>query len=139
MSFDADLGPINYVVAAFESAPVPTLGLAQIQALVDSGRICVLDVEFIAKDAAGAVERVAAEAVGAPDFNGASTDIIDDEDVALVADSINAGGVGVVLVYEDLTLLPVLNAWQAEGATVISEGPVIVDDLIDALDATESK
>ena len=130
MSFDADLGPINYVVAAFESAPVPTLGLAQIQALVDSGRICVLDVEFIAKDAAGAVER---------DFNGASTDIIDYEDVALVADSINAGGVGVVLVYEDLTLLPVLNAWQAEGATVISEGPVIVDDLIDALDATESK
>lgn len=103
---------------------------------MDSGRIGGSSQQFIAKDAAGAVERVAAEAVGAPDFNGASTDIIDDEDVALVADSINAGGVGVVLVYEDLTLLPVLNAWQAEGATVISEGPVIVDDLIDALDAT---
>ena len=136
---DTELGPINYVLVTFDATPVPTNGLAALQELADSGRIVVLDVEFIAKQADGSAATLEAAAVRAPDFAGASSGIIDDADIALAAESIPPGGVGVVVVYEDLTLLPALTAWQAEGATVVSEGPIIVDDLIEALDATESK
>ncbi len=137
MSFDADLGPINYVVVAFDSDPIGTAGLAEVSALVDSGRILLLDVEFVSKSADGSLSKVSAESVGAPDFQGASTDLIDDDDVALAGERIAAGGVALVLVYEDLTLLKAIKAWQEEGAEIVSEGPVVVDDFVDALDHSE--
>ncbi|MEZ5162083.1 MAG: hypothetical protein R2709_15810 [Marmoricola sp.] len=59
MSFDAELGPINYIVVTFASAPVPNAGLEGIQRLVDQGRIVVLDIEFVAKDVGGEVSRSA--------------------------------------------------------------------------------
>lgn len=137
MSFDVDLGPMNYVVVAFESAPIPTGGLDRVIGLVDAGRIQVLDVEFVQKSADGAVSTVPAAEVGVKAFTGASAGLIDADDIALVAEALVAGGVGLVLVYEDLTLLPALEAWTDEGATVVSEGPIVLDDLIDAIDATE--
>lgn len=137
MSFDADLGPINYIVIGFDSTPVPTGGLDRVVSLVEAGRILVLDVEFVTKGADGGVATVTASDVGVQDFDGASALLIDDEDLAVVADALPPGGVGVVMVYEDLTLLPALRAWAAEGATVISEGPIVVDDLIKAIDASD--
>jgi len=137
MSFDADLGPINYVVVTFASAPVPTGGLDRLSGLVESGRILVLDVEFVVKGEDGSIGKATADAVGATAFEGAASGLIDEDDVALVAAQLEPGGVGVVAIYEDLTLLPALQAWAAEGATLVSEGPVLVDDLVDALDATE--
>lgn len=139
MSFDAALGPINYLVVTFAAAPVPSSGLEGIQSLVDQGRIVVLDIEFVSKDAGGVASRVSASDVGAPEFDGASAQLIDEDDIALVAESLQAGGVGLVVMYEDLTMLPVLATWEAEGATVVSEGPVSVDDLIEALGASDSE
>ncbi len=139
MSFDSDLGPINYVVVAFASTPVPSAGLDQLAALVDTGRILVLDVEFVAKSVDGSVATVDAAEVGAPSFAGASSGLIDNDDIAVVADTLVPGGVGIVVVYEDLTLLPALKAWEGEGATVVSEGPILVDDLVESIDATEQK
>jgi hypothetical protein len=137
MSFDVELGPISYVVVAFESAPVPTGGLDRVLGLVEAGRIIVLDVEFVKKDVDGSVTAVSATEVGVEAFGGASAQLIDADDIELVADSLVPGGVGVVLFYEDLTLLPALQAWTAEGATVVSEGPIILDDLVEAIDASE--
>ncbi len=137
MSFDAELGPINYVVVAFDAAPVPTGGLDRVRELVDAGRIVVLDIEFVAKAADGTVGTVDAAAVGAEAFAGAASGLIDEDDIALVAGELVPGGVGIVVMYEDLTLLPALAAWQSEGATVVSEGPVVVDELIEAIDASE--
>lgn len=139
MSFDVEMGPINYVVVAFESAPIPSGGLDQVLALVEAGRILVLDVEFVSKSADGSVSTVAAAEVGVEAFDGASAELIDAADVALVGEQLAPGGLGLVLVYEDLTLLPALEAWAAEGATVVAEGPIIVDELIEALDATEQR
>lgn len=138
MSFDAEIGPVSYVVVTFDSAPVPTKGLAQIEGLVDAGRILVLDVEFVSKAADGTVTTVAAEEVGAEGFTGASTGLIDEGDVAMVGEALTPGGVGVVLIYEDLTLLDTLKTWAAEGAVVIAEGPIVLDDLVEAIDAAET-
>lgn len=138
VSFDSDLGPINHVVVTFGSTPMPTGGLQQVVELVDQRRILVLDAEFVAKDDAGTIAVVPASQVGAEAFTGASSGLIDADDIALVADALSPGGVGLVLIYEDLTLLPAIAAWAKEGATVVSEGPVLVDDLIDTVDGDEN-
>ncbi len=137
MSFDPDLGPISYVVVTFDSAPVPTEGLTGLRGLVEAGRILLLDLEFVRKADDGTVTVVSAADVGAEAFDDASAGLIDADDIALVAETLAPGGVGVVVVYEDLTLLPALEAWAGEGATVVAEGPILLDDLVSAIDATE--
>lgn len=137
MSFDAELGPINYVVLTFDSAPMPTDGLDKLLELVDAGRILVLDAAFVVRSADGTVSTVGAAEVGAGALEGASSELVDDDDMTLVADAVPPGGVGIVVVYEDLTMLPVLEAWAAEGATVVSAGPILVDDLVETITATE--
>lgn len=138
MSFDADLGPVNYVVVNFASAPVPTGGLDKLVAMVDAGEIIVLDVEFVMTSADGVATTVPAAEVGAAAFAGASAGLIDADDIAMVAAGLTPGGVGVVVVYEDLTLPRLAQAWEAEGGTIVTEGPVIVDELVLAIDTAES-
>lgn len=137
MSFDADLGPINHLVVRFPTTPVPSGGLNHILGLVDAGRIVVLDAEFVVVSNDGPVV-VPAEQVGAPAFAGAASGLIDDADLALVADALAAGEVGFVLVYEDLTLLPAIRVLVEEGAQLVSEGSVHLDELVAILDATEA-
>ena len=137
MSFDADLGPISYVVVAFEAAPIPAGGLGRVLALVEAGRIVVLDAEFVVRADDGSVSTVSAKEVGAESFDGAASGLIDADDIALVAEALVPGGVGLVLVYEDLALLPALEAWTAEGANVVAEGQIVVDDLVEAIDTAE--
>ncbi len=139
MSFDADLGPINFVVVAFDAAPIPNAGLAEITALVEARRIVLLDVEFVAKAEDGTIAKITASQAGVADFQGACTDLIDDDDISLAGERLAAGGVAVVIVYEDLSLLGAIKAWQDEGAEIVAEGPIIVDDFVDALDHSDQQ
>ena len=72
-------------------------------------------------------------------YAGASAHLIDGEDVADAGALIQPGSVAAVLVYEVLTVLPVIAAWESAGATLVSAGAVDVDDLDAALDAAEAK
>ena len=137
MSFDADLGPINFVVVAFDAAPIPSAGLAEITALVEAKRILLLDVEFVAKAEDGTVAKITASQAGVADFQGACTDLIDDDDVALAGERLAVGAVAAVIVYEDPSLLGAIKAWQDEGAEIVAEGPIVVDDIVDALDDSD--
>lgn len=137
VSFDADLGPISFVVVQFPSSPVGPAGFDTLRALVAAGRINVLDVEFVGLDADGGPARLDAAQLGVADLAGADSHLIDDDDVATAAAGLSAGEVAAIVVYEDLTFLQVIEGWRADGGSVISEGPVLLDDLIGALDATE--
>lgn len=55
----------------------------------------------------------------------------------MVSDALEPGGVGIVVLYEDLTLPTLARVWAAEGGTVVSAGPVVIDELIEAIDASE--
>ena len=120
-------------------ADIPGTGrFAVLTDLVAAGRVNVLDTEFVSRDADGKVQRLDAASVGLDEFSGADSHLIDDDDVAAAAESLAAGEVAAIVVYEDLSFLPVIGAWGADGGTVLTEGPVLVDDLIDALDATDA-
>ncbi|HRA27864.1 MAG TPA: hypothetical protein PLL68_15540, partial [Ornithinibacter sp.] len=67
-------------------------------------------------------------------FAGADAGLLDRDDLELVGGSIEGDAIMAVLVYEDLTLQPVLGAWAASGARLVAEGAVDPVELEHALD-----
>ena len=129
------LGPLDYVVVEFSDSTAILAGLERLLALVDSGQIRVLDLEFITT-ADGGPRTVTASHLGAElaQFEGAASGLLDRDDLATVAAGLTPDATAAVLVYEELSMLEVFAAWEASGATIVSEGPVDVDDISAALD-----
>jgi hypothetical protein len=48
------------------------------------------------------------------------------------------GTVAVVVIYENRWVLGLVEAWRSDGAQLIASGGVSADDIVAALDATES-
>ena len=145
MAHDTErLGPIDYVVIEFENGAVTGSGFRHLVRLVDSGQILVLDIEFVTKDAGGAITTTPAHELGEIDgadmsfFDGAASYLLDDDDIHEIGNLMKPGSVSVIVIYEELSMLSAIVAWEAEGASLIAEGPVEVDDLVTALDATET-
>jgi len=142
-SHDDQLGPVDFLAIEFPSARISASGFDQLLSLVDQGIIRILDVEFIAKDSAGAVRTVDirevthANGVDLSDWVGASSGILDEDDVHDVATTIQPGSVAAIVVYENRWVLRLVDAWQHEGARLISDGGVAVSDLVAALEASE--
>lgn len=142
---DDRLGPIEYLVVEFPGGRITSEGFHRLDDLVDAGHVLVLDLEFVAKDASGAVRVVEISELDADaglDFDhyaGASSHLIDGDDVDEAGALIQPGSVAAVLVYEVLTVLPMIAAWERAGATLVAAGAVAFDDLEAALDAAEAK
>ena len=122
------LGPVSYVAVEFPDGRADAAGFAALRDLVDRGLVIVLDLEFIRRGEDGALVTVPAASLdlGADlsAFAGADAGLLDRDDLELVAGSLEVDAVMAVLVYEDLTLQPVLGAWAASGARLVAEGAV---------------
>ncbi len=71
-------------------------------------------------------------------FVGASSGLIDDEDLALVAASLDTGDLAAILIYEEIAVLSMIDAWQSEGASLIGMDaiqPAELEATLNALDA----
>jgi hypothetical protein len=140
---DDALGPVNYVLVEFPGGHVAADGFQQLIEFVDAGTIAVLDLEFFSITELNELRALNAAEVGASvgidlsDFEGASSELIGDDDKTIIAERASAGSTVAVLVYEDVFFAPVLAAWEHAGAAVLAEGPILSDDLLDALDETE--
>ena len=139
------LGPIDYQIIEFAGGVLSGAGFRLLLGLVDARLVQVLDLEFVAKDADGVVTSIAAHDVphGPGDdidmavFDGACSGILDSFDLGEVGAGISAGSIAAVLVYEELTMLPVLAAWESAGATLRGSGPILPDGLIAPLEAAD--
>lgn len=134
------LGPVSYIAVEFPDGHPTPEGFARLQSLVDSGLILVIDLEFVQRGADGSLVTAPAGSFDASGmdlsaFEGADSGLLDREDLESVGHGLAQGSVLAVLVYEDLTLEPVLAAWAAGGARVVAEGPVDVGDLRAALES----
>lgn len=143
MANQDQFGPIEYVAVEFPDGTITAEGFEQLLAVVDNGTIRILDLEFVAKAADSSVSVVPASTFDLPDFDlaqfeGAASSLLDAADLAAVGEDIAAGSVAAVLVYEELTLLPVLEAWAQAGGRVITEGHISLDELATALNETEN-
>ncbi len=146
MSSDAieELGPIDIVVIGFApGAPMTGESVPILVDLVDKGIVRVLDVLFVIKNDDGTFSGVDASGLGeaAGDFalfDGATTGLIGDEDVAAAAEALEPGSVAVVLVYENRWAAPFATAVRRNGGVLLAYDRVPVQDLLDALDAAEA-
>jgi Family of unknown function (DUF6325) len=129
------VGPLDYVVVQFSAASSLRAGLDRLLALVEAGLIRVLDLEFVT-NTGGAVRTITASEAAAElaDFDGASSRLLDRDDVNTLAADLTPDTFAAVLVYEELSILQVVDAWERAGARTVSQGPVEVDDIDAALE-----
>lgn len=132
------LGPVDYLVVALPDTPTRA-GFSALLDVVDAGQIRILDLEVLVRAEDGALVVDTAEwgtraGIDLAAFAGATSGLLDDEDREILAEQLTAGQSALVVVYEVLVLDPVVAAFTAAGATVLDEGPVGDDALLDALD-----
>lgn len=139
---DHDLfGPIEYLVVEFPNGKIDPEGFEQVLALVDARTIRILDLEFVVKYAGGHATvfdagELSIDNFDATDFEGASSNLLDAGDLAVIAGDVSVGSIAAVLVYEELALLPAIESWTRQGGRVITEGHLDLDEFAAALTDT---
>jgi hypothetical protein len=112
--------------------------------LVDRGIVRVLDATFVIKEEDGTfsgVDLANLDADSAGDltvFAGASTGLISDDDVAMIAAEMEPGSAAMTIVYENRWAAPFAAAVRRNGGRLIASERISTQDLIDALDAAEA-
>ena len=140
-----ELGPVDIVVIAYPAgSPMTGDAVPILLDLVDRGIIRVLDAMFVVKEEDGTYSGF--EATGLDDkglgdfaaFEGASSGLLGDEDVATAGDGIEPGSAAAILVYENRWAAPFAAAVRRNGGTLVDFQRVPVEDLIASLEAAEA-
>ena len=141
-----ELGPIDVVVIGYPpGAPATGDSIPLFLDLVDRGIIRVFDVRFVKKNDDGTFVgldpgdldvRTAGDLAA---FDGASTGLLSDDDVALAAAQIEPGSSAVMIVYENRWAGPFIAAVRRNGGELITFERIGVPDLIAALDALDAE
>jgi hypothetical protein len=141
-----ELGPIDVVVIGYPSgAPATGDSIPLFLDLVDRGIIRVFDVRFVKKNDDGTFVgldpgdldvRTAGDLAA---FDGASTGLLSDDDVALAAAQIEPGSSAVMIVYENRWAGPFIAAVRRNGGELITFERIGVPDLIASLDALDAE
>jgi hypothetical protein len=141
---DDKLGPVDFLAIEFPRGHLTAAGFEQLLSLADQGVVDILDMEFITKDADGKSKKVDVWEFAVPDgvdlsaWAGASSGLLDDADVGEISASMQPGSVAVVVIYENLWALGLVDAWRRDGARLIASGGLSAGDIVAALDAAES-
>lgn len=139
-----EMGPVDWIVLEWvgtrpsgeEVAPL-------IVDLVDRGIIRLLDIAFIAKDADGTVTAIGLDDIGADSpfaaFRGASSGLLDQDDLVDAGEALEAGNAGAVLMWENRWAAPLATALRRSGGQLVASGRVPIPALVAALDALEQQ
>jgi hypothetical protein len=112
--------------------------------LVDRGIIRVLDVLFVMENEDGTFSGFEAQDLESDRigdfkvFEGASSGLLGEEDVATAAEAIEPGTAAVIIVYENSWAGPFVAAVRRNGGMLIDNQRIPAQDLIDALDTVEA-
>ncbi|NJL06374.1 MAG: hypothetical protein HC911_16010 [Chloroflexaceae bacterium] len=138
------LAPVDYVVVEFPDGQPTAGGFDRLLDLADRRVIQVLDVEFLRRDTAGVQLIPATELPSVPGLDlglwqGASSGLLNGEDLALIGEQMTVGAVAVVVVFENLWVLDVVTSWTTAGGRILLDGGIPVADLMVALEEAESR
>jgi hypothetical protein len=144
MADDTELGPVDYLVVEFPGNRMTGEGLPMLVDLVDRGIIRILDLVFIRKDLDGSVkafEIADFDGDGTLDlavFEGATSGLLGDDDVAEAGGVIEAGSSAGILLFENRWAAPFVGALRRGGAEVVASGRIPATELLAALESAEA-
>jgi len=145
MEAHEELGPIDIVIIAYPAdAPMTGEAAPLMLDLVERGIIRVLDVLFVMENADGTYSGF--EATDLEDdrigdlriFEGASSGLLGEEDIATAAEALDPGSAAVLIVYENRWAAPFAAAVRRNGGVVVANERIPVQDVMEALDAVEA-
>lgn len=136
-------GPVDYILVEWTGRQPKGEAMPHLIDLVDRGLIRVIDLAFIAKGEDGSVAMLALADLGdavaeLAVFEGAASGLIGDEDVEQAGEVLAPGTSAALLVYENTWAAPFVDAVRRSGGELVASGRIPVDDLVAALDATET-
>ena len=145
MTSDLDeMGPVGYIVVEFPGNRMTGEGFPILLDLVDRGLIRILDLVFVRKDADGTVSAVELSDLDRDGqmnlavFEGASSDLLDTDDLSQAGNVIEPGSSAGILVYENRWAAPFASALRRGGAQLVASGHIPLEAIAASLDATES-
>jgi hypothetical protein len=134
-----EMGPIDFLVVEFPHRREPGEGLPILVDLVERGIVRVLDLAFLRKEPDGTVRRLEIAELG-PQFavfEGASSGLLDQEDLDSAAEAIAPDSAAGLLVYENRWAAPFAVAMRRGGGQLVASGRLPVQAILAALDAAE--
>jgi hypothetical protein len=138
-----DMGPIDYLIVEFPADRQTGEGLPMLVDLVERGVIRLLDLVFIRRNHDDSVVGIALTVLDGDRhldltvFQGASSGLVDEDDIGQAAAALEPGGSAAILIYENLWAAPLAAALQQGGAELVAGGQIpysVVEDTLDALD-----
>jgi hypothetical protein len=142
---DVEIGPIDYLVVEWPAGKQPTgEAMPHLVDLVDRGVIRILDLAFVRKDEDGTVSGLDLSTLGDGDpqltvFEGVSSGLLGDDDVAEAGSALEPGCSAALLVYENTWAAPFATALRRGGAQLVANGRIPVNAVIAALDELDGK
>jgi hypothetical protein len=139
-SDDVTMGPIDYLVIEFPGNRMTGEGWPILVDLVDRGVIRILDLAFIRKDEDGSVAGLSLQDLGDDGaemtvFEGASSGLLGEDDLAEAANAVEPGCSAGVLVYENTWAAPFAAAMRRSGGELVAFGRIPINALLAAVDA----
>jgi hypothetical protein len=134
-----ELGPIDYIVVEFPGNRMTGEGLPILVDLVDRGIIRLIDLAFFTKAEDGSVAMIEIadfDGDGSLDlaiFEGASSGILDEDDINEAAAAVEGGSSAAVLVYENRWAAPFAAAVRRGGGQLVAAGRIPVQAILASL------
>lgn len=144
MAEDIEFGPVDFVVAEFPGNKMTGEALPILVDLVDQGIIRILDLRFIRRETDGTtsyLELADLDLDGSFDvgiFEGVTSGLLDESDLAEAAVALEPGNSAGVLVYENRWAGPFVGALRRSGAEIVASGRIPAADLLAAVDELET-
>jgi hypothetical protein len=137
-----EMGPVDYLCVEFPDGSLDGTAFPLLVDLVDRGIIRILDILFVRRELDGAVTMLDArdvELAGLGVFHGAASGILGGDDMREAGSVMEPGSAAVVLVYENAWAAPLAIRLRRNGAHLVAGGRIPVQELLSALDETESE
>lgn len=139
------MGPIDYLVIEFPQPRLTGAAMPRLVELVDRGIIRVLDLTFVKKELDGTVRVLAIgdfdgdERLDLAVFEGASSGLLDQDDIREAATAMTPGSAAAVLIFENVWAAPFASAVRRAGGQLVASGRIPVQAMLAALDTVEAR
>jgi hypothetical protein len=139
-----EIGPIDYLVLEFPGNRMTGEAFPLLLDLVDRGLIRIIDFLFVRKDEQGATSVLTISDVdgdGELDlgiFEGASSGLLDAEDIDEAGGVLENNSSGAVLLYENVWAAPLAGALRRSGGRMVASGRIPLASILEVLDAGDA-